>query len=323
MATTSYGTPYVVSADLVSGYPGTSLSLADRVDDISFKGNGINNQTGTTYTLDILDAGKTVTLSNSSAVTVTIPTNTAEAIEIGSIVRFNNKGAGTVTIQPDGGVTLNGGNITLSQNAGIQLVKLDTNIWGQIESLGSMPGLNLVSPTSIANSGGSASASGGAVTFTGATSVSLNGVFTSTYENYRVMFYLTQGSGTQDIYSYLKLRASGSDSSASYYSTASGQTDTGSAFTNASSNVTNGFLIARLANTVDNRTFVSLDIHAPQLSARTSITGTGMWTSGVSSYTSVGVTIGGLHAAATAYDGFTITSSAALTGIARVYGYRN
>lgn len=136
MATTSYGTPYVVSADLVSGYPGTSLSLADRVDDISFKGNGLNDQTGTTYTLDILDAGKTVTLSNASPVTVTIPTNTAEAIEVGSMIRFYNKGAGAVTIQPGGGVTLEGGNIIVGQYGSRTVVKTATNTWAPIDTTG-------------------------------------------------------------------------------------------------------------------------------------------------------------------------------------------
>lgn len=129
MATTSYGTPYVEAADLVSGYPSTSLTLADRVDDISFKGNGINDQTGTAYTLDILDAGKTVTLNNSSAVTVTIPTNTAEPIEVGSLIRMVNLGTGLVTIQPAATVTINGGNILLSQYSSITLVKLATNTW--------------------------------------------------------------------------------------------------------------------------------------------------------------------------------------------------
>jgi len=53
-------------------------------------------------------------------------------------------------------------------------------------------GLRLITPTSIANSGGSSSASGGAVTFTGVTSVSLNGCFTSTYANYFVTLKIKQ-----------------------------------------------------------------------------------------------------------------------------------
>ncbi len=46
-------------------------------------------------------------------------------------------------------------------------------------------GLSMVNPTSIANSGGTASASGGQVTFTGVTSISLNGVLTITDDNYQ------------------------------------------------------------------------------------------------------------------------------------------
>lgn len=52
-------------------------------------------------------------------------------------------------------------------------------------------GLTLVSPTTIANTGGTATINtGGTVTFSGAcTSISLNGCFTSTYTNYLVLYY--------------------------------------------------------------------------------------------------------------------------------------
>jgi len=64
------------------------------------------------------------------------------------------------------------------------------------QTAGVTPGLTQVTPTSIANSGGSSSLSGGAVTFTGVTSISLNGVFTSTYENYFVIATVTASAGT-------------------------------------------------------------------------------------------------------------------------------
>lgn len=312
MATTSYGTPYVVSADLVSGYPSTSLSLADRVDDISFKGNGINNQTGTTYTLDILDAGKTVTLSNSSAVTVTIPTNTAEAIEIGSIVRFNNKGAGTVTIQPDGGVTLNGGNISLAQNAAAQIVKLDTNTWGAIDSLASASGLELISPTSIANSGGSASASGGAVTFTTVNSVSLNGVFSSTYQNYEIVLPFESSSTGADM--TLRLRASGSDATGTNYyiqqlyvlgaNAPSGATGNNAQYVFAGSGTT------KYAGRIT--------LYRPNEAANT-FANSFFWNQATA------LMFRGMeHQVASAYDGFTIyPSTGTITGTVRVYGYKN
>ncbi len=68
MAVTAAGTPYVESSDLVANYPGASLSLANRVDQV-MQAPTQNAQTGTTYTAVLLDAGKTVTLSNASAVT--------------------------------------------------------------------------------------------------------------------------------------------------------------------------------------------------------------------------------------------------------------
>lgn len=310
MATTTYGTPYVEAADLVSGYPSTSLSLADRVDDISFKGNGINNQTGTAYTLDILDAGKTVTLSNSSAVTVTIPTNTAEAIEIGSIIRFNNKGAGTVTVQPDGGVTLNGGNISLAQNAAAQIVKLDTNTWGAIDSLGSPPGLVLINPTSIANSGGSASASGGAVTFSGVTSVSVNGVFTSTHDNYRMVLECTAGTTTLT----MRLRASGSDSSTGY-----GRQKIEGAASSASANSLTSQTEFQMSNVNSAGTDVTCDIFAPNIARLTGFIS--IYSDRSAGFAGI---FGGYHNVTTAYDGFTLfVGTGSITGTVRTYGYTN
>ena len=81
MATTTYGTEYVQSSDLVSNWPGSSLSVANRIDNVSLVGNGLNNQTGTSYTLVLTDGGKNVTLSNASAVSVTIPTPVGNATD--------------------------------------------------------------------------------------------------------------------------------------------------------------------------------------------------------------------------------------------------
>jgi hypothetical protein len=129
MATTTYGTEYVQSSDLVSNWPGSSLSVANRIDDVSLKGNGLNNQTGTTYTLVLTDGGKIVTLNNASAVSVTIPTNASVAFPTGVVIGFTNKGAGTVTLAGAGGVTVNGASLTLAQNESCTALKLDTNTW--------------------------------------------------------------------------------------------------------------------------------------------------------------------------------------------------
>jgi hypothetical protein len=53
------------------------------------------------------------------------------------------------------------------------------------------PGLTQIIPTSVSVGSGSGTVSaGGAVTFSGATSISLNGAFTSTYQNYRLLIYI-------------------------------------------------------------------------------------------------------------------------------------
>lgn len=137
MATSTYGTPYVQSTDTVSGYPTVSANLATRVDDVSVKGNGINAQTGTSYTLVLGDAGKTVTLSNASAVALTVPTNASVAYAVGSGIALINLGAGTVTVAGAGGVTVNGSTLTMSQYDGMVLRKTATDTWIAIKGGGS------------------------------------------------------------------------------------------------------------------------------------------------------------------------------------------
>ena len=48
-------------------------------------------------------------------------------------------------------------------------------------------GLVLITPTSTANTGGTVTVTGGKVNVAGSSSVSLNGVFTSTHQNYLIL----------------------------------------------------------------------------------------------------------------------------------------
>jgi hypothetical protein len=136
MATTSYGTTYVQSSDLVSAYPTASSSLATRIDEISFKGNGINAQTGTSYSLVLLDGGKNVTLSNASAVNVTVPLNSSQAFATGTVIGLANLGAGTVTVAGAVGVTVNGSSLTLAQYDAATLIKTGTDTWLMVKGGG-------------------------------------------------------------------------------------------------------------------------------------------------------------------------------------------
>jgi hypothetical protein len=65
----------------------------------------VNTQTGTTYSLVSGDLGKMVTLSNASAVTVTV--GTSLGLSAGQGIDLLSLGAGQVTIAA-GGATLNG-----------------------------------------------------------------------------------------------------------------------------------------------------------------------------------------------------------------------
>jgi hypothetical protein len=67
---------------------------------------GINAQTGTTYTTVLADNGKLITLSNASAIAVTIPLNSSVAYPVGAQLNFAQLGAGQVTVSGSGGVTI-------------------------------------------------------------------------------------------------------------------------------------------------------------------------------------------------------------------------
>jgi hypothetical protein len=67
---------------------------------------GINTQTGTTYTTVLADNGKLTTLSNASAIAVTIPLNSSVAYPVGAQINMAQLGAGQVTVSGAGGVTI-------------------------------------------------------------------------------------------------------------------------------------------------------------------------------------------------------------------------
>jgi hypothetical protein len=94
----------------------------------------INTQTGTTYTLVIGDAGKLVTLSNASAIALTVPTNAVAAYPTGTRIDLLQLGAGQVTIS-GAGVTFTSKGSALKitgQYSAATLIKTATNTWALI-----------------------------------------------------------------------------------------------------------------------------------------------------------------------------------------------
>lgn len=115
--TTLTGTQTLTNKDLTSGtntFP-TSLATLTGSQTLTNKTltapviNGglinltLNAQTGTTYTAVAADSGKLVTLSNASAITVTLPPS---VYSVGEQINFVQLGAGQVTFAQGSGVTI-------------------------------------------------------------------------------------------------------------------------------------------------------------------------------------------------------------------------
>jgi len=90
--------------------------------------NRVNAQTGTTYTVQLSDFGKVITLNNASAITVTLPQTSNIATGAGFFCWLNNIGAGQVTIVKEGAETLSG-NTLLNQGAECKIDRLSTTAW--------------------------------------------------------------------------------------------------------------------------------------------------------------------------------------------------
>lgn len=178
------------------------------------------------------------------------------------------------------------------------------------------PGSTLVAPSTIANTGGGSSASinaSGSVTFSACATVSLNGIFTSTYDNYLVLWKGTTSTSGVDV--QVKLRLSGTDSSASYNFQrldASGTTVSAARFTNQTTGMRAGISDTNISG-------FAMYFFGPGIAART-----------VARSISAGANSGGYledfvstHDVATAYDGATFyVSSGTVSGDLYVYGLR-
>ncbi len=65
---------------------------------------------GTSYTLQLSDAGQYLQFTSDDPVTVSVPASTAISFTLGSVVVIEQYGLGPITIAPDPGVTVNGHN---------------------------------------------------------------------------------------------------------------------------------------------------------------------------------------------------------------------
>jgi hypothetical protein len=173
-------------------------------------------------------------------------------------------------------------------------------------------GMDLITPTSVAGSG--VTVSGGLVTFTAASTVSVNGCFTSTYDNYRVVAAFVTSSNTLQM--NLRYRVGGTDNTgATSYSIRGG--DQGAFGSIGADGNTFPILSGYTGGN-----FLTMDSLNPFASQYTQ---GGFNTMSATVAVAAAARFGSLvHTSTTSFDGFTIyIASGTFTGTLRVYGYRN
>jgi len=178
-------------------------------------------------------------------------------------------------------------------------------------------GLHIMTPTSIVVAGSGSSASiraDGGVDFATATSLSLNGVFTSAYDDYMiVMRYLGGGSSSQ-VMDY-RLRVSGTDATGSNY-TSQFVEGNGTSVSGARGTATAGTISAYGFNTPNG---FSSYFYGPHLAQPTAVRSAAMFSG------SLGIILrdyASTHSLSTAYDGLSfIAGGNNFSGMVTVYGY--
>ena len=168
---------------------------------------------------------------------------------------------------------------------------------------------------------GSASVdSKGNVTFSGTESISLNGVFSSTYENYRIVLTEVVFSSGSIVDASMRLRSSGSDASGSNYIRQMQRVY--GAGTQAPEGGTSTAWYLGSQSTGGNDGFYTFDMANPFLSKSTSILfNVHNYQSDIATY--IYKSGGGVHNVISSYDGFSFgPGSGTITGTIQVYGYK-
>lgn len=174
---------------------------------------------------------------------------------------------------------------------------------------------NLIKPTSIASTGtGNSSSIGanGSVTFSSCATLSLDGVFSAAFDNYMIVIRHL-GSTNSDALN-MRLRSSGTDSSAANYVTQTLRSD-GTTVDAVRLTAQTEYRIGSVENLL--RYGLSANCFGPYLSQPTAFRSVGAEAEeNARVYNTAGT-----HSLSTSYDGFTlIPASGTFTGLVSVYG---
>ena len=188
-------------------------------------------------------------------------------------------------------------------------MKTGTNTWSYLAAATpTAPGLSLVTPTSVAGTG--VTLSGGTVSFSASSTISVNGCFTATYDNYMMTVTHT---GTADTDLNIRLRLAGTDASATDYIFISFD-NTG---TTGAVRFTGQTSMRLGPGRNGTKMYATSYLFSPFAAA---ITGeqNNTTSSPVMNMTN------GIHGLSTSYDGFSLfPSSGTSAGSLRIYGLRN
>jgi hypothetical protein len=173
-------------------------------------------------------------------------------------------------------------------------------------------GLVPIIPTSVSVGGGTATVgTNGQVTFTSATtSLSLNGVFSSAYDNYRIVYRATYASAASVS---ARLRIATTDT-ATNYTFVSLYTNTGTP--GGGSTTTTSFGLSISSTTTRN---VVADIISPFIATSTGFIGIGREQNAGANYGII--SYGHAQIDSTSFDGITLLNDQAQTGTVSIYGY--
>ena len=114
--------------DLAGTYPNPTVpSLASKAPLRS----SLSAQTGTVYSLVLADEAKLVTLSNSSAISLTVPTNASVAFSLGARIDLVVLGSGMVTVTGAAGVAVRSSAslVSRAQYSTMSLLKIAVDEW--------------------------------------------------------------------------------------------------------------------------------------------------------------------------------------------------
>lgn len=177
------------------------------------------------------------------------------------------------------------------------------------------PSISIIKPTTVTGTG--VSFSNGAISFTSALSVGINGCFSAAYDNYMIVANIV--AGASDSIS-MRLRVGGFDNSSALY--AFQMLDAAAAVATAS-RVTGATSFSTLSiATVTVPSAIQMNIFNPFATAATVVNANTASSSGAA----YGRQVWGNHTGATSFDGFTlfpVIGTTTLTGTMKIYGLRN